>query len=94
MCAPGSGLFLNPARGPARKRRRSEPGRKKFAPQDGVIRAREERGANSVPFRRPGLKFRKGGPVAGLQQKKPRRRSQCEQRRGFPILPLTPEMWQ
>ena len=53
MCAPGSGLFLNPARGPARKRRRSEPGRKKFAPQDGRIRASEEGGANLGPGVRP-----------------------------------------
>ena len=80
---PGFRSFhLKPARGLAL-------GSKKFAPQDGRIRARREGGTNPR-----GLKFRKGGPVAGLQQQKPRRRWQCEQRRGFSILLSTPEMWQ
>ena len=47
------------AREPAQKRRRSEPGIKKFAPLDGGIRDRRERGANPRPFRRhqAGKKF-------------------------------------
>lgn len=38
--------------------------------------------------------FFESSPGAGPQQKKPRPRSQCEQRRGFSILLSTPEMWQ
>ena len=53
MCAPGSGPFFESSRGPARKGRRSEPGRKKFAPPDGGIRARREWGANLGPGDRP-----------------------------------------
>ena len=46
-------LFLNPARGPAQKGRHTAPGRKKFAPLDGGIRASGEWGANPGPGSRP-----------------------------------------
>ena len=53
MCAPGSGPFFESSPGAGPRGRHTAPGRKKFAPLDGVIRARREWGANLGPGVRP-----------------------------------------
>ena len=52
MCAPGSGPFFESSPAAGSRGRHTAPGSKKFAPLDGVIRARREGGANPGPFRR------------------------------------------